>query len=68
MELSMAALVAAGSAAMSAIVWLVRLEGRMTTHEAICGERYRHLEERYAEGLDKMKSIDQKIDLLMQRT
>lgn len=62
-----AGLVTIGTAATSALIWVIRLEGRVNVHEAVCAERYRYLEERYAEGLEKMRSIETKIDALMQR-
>ena len=31
---------AAASLVIGSIVWLIRLEGRVNTHEAICSERY----------------------------
>ena len=31
---------AAASLVIGSIVWLIRLEGRVNTHEAICTERY----------------------------
>jgi hypothetical protein len=46
-------------------VWLVRLEGRVNTHEAVCAERYRRLEERHSEALDALAQIDQKLDRVM---
>jgi hypothetical protein len=52
------ALIAAG-------VWLVRLEGRVNTHEAVCAERYRRLDERATESATKLHEIDAKLDRLI---
>lgn len=44
------------------LVWLVRLEGRVSMHEAVCSERYRRLEERHVEALEAIRSLDAKLD------
>jgi hypothetical protein len=49
------------------VVWLIRLEGRVNTHEAICSERYKQLQDRHAETLDEMRSMDTKLDSIIQR-
>jgi hypothetical protein len=49
------------------VVWLIRLEGRVNTHEAICSERYKQLQDRHAETLDEMRSMDAKLDSIIQR-
>jgi hypothetical protein len=49
------------------VVWLIRLEGRVNTHEAICAERYKQLQDRHAETLDEMRSMDAKLDSIIQR-
>lgn len=50
------------------LVWLVRLEGRLNTHEATCTERHRKLDERHSAITDQLASIEQKLDRLMART
>ena len=64
--------IAAEAAAMLAlvvgsVVWLIRLEGRVNTHEAICSERYNKLQARLLETLDEMRSMDAKLDSIIQR-
>jgi hypothetical protein len=58
---------AAASLAIGSIVWLIRLEGRVNTHEAICSERYRQLQARHQEALDEMRSMDAKLDSIIHR-
>ena len=58
---------AAASLVIGSIVWLIRLEGRVNTHEAICSERYKQLQDRHAETLDEMRSMDAKLDSIIQR-
>ena len=62
-----AELVAAVSLVVGSIVWLIRLEGRVNTHEAICAERYQQLRQQHVEGLDEMRLIETKLDSLIQR-
>ena len=62
-----AELVAAVSLVVGSIVWLIRLEGRVNTHEAICAERYQQLRQQHVEGLDEMRQIETKLDALIQR-
>ena len=49
------------------VVWLIRLEGRVNTHEAICAERYSQLRQQHVEGLEEMRLIDSKLDAIIQR-
>jgi|TARA_R110000823_G_scaffold66883_2_gene156224 hypothetical protein len=60
-------LVAVVSLVIGSVVWLIRLEGRVNTHEAICSERYKQLQDRHAETLDEMRSMDAKLDSIIQR-
>ena len=60
-------LVATVSLVVGSIVWLIRLEGRVNTHEAICAERYQQLRQQHVEGLDEMRQIETKLDALIQR-
>mgnify|MGYP003133287775 CR=1 FL=1 len=62
-----AELVATVSLVVGSIVWLIRLEGRVNTHEAICAERYQQLRQQHVEGLDEMRLIETKLDSLIQR-
>ena len=62
-----AELVAVVSLVIGSIVWLIRLEGRANTHEAICAERYQQLRQQHVEGLDEMRLIETKLDSLIQR-
>jgi hypothetical protein len=62
-----AELVATVSLVIGSIVWLIRLEGRVNTHEAICAERYQQLRQQHVEGLDEMRLIETKLDSLIQR-
>jgi hypothetical protein len=66
MDLS-AEFVAAVSLVLGSIVWLIRLEGRVNTHEAICAERYQQLRQQHSEALDEMRTIETKLDGLIQR-
>jgi hypothetical protein len=52
-------------ALLGAGVWLLRLEGRVNTHEAVCAERYRRLEERHGEALTALAAISQKLDRMV---
>ena len=60
-------LVAVVSLVIGSVVWLIRLEGRVNTHEAICSERYNQLQARHLETLDEMRSMDAKLDSIIQR-
>jgi len=62
-----AELIAVVSLVVGSIVWLIRLEGRVDKHEAICAERYRQLREHHVEALDEMRLIETKLDGLIQR-
>jgi len=50
---------------LASIVWLIRLEGRVNTHEAVCAERYRHLQEHHATAMKHLESIDARLEQLM---
>ena len=62
-----AELVATVSLVVGSIVWLIRLEGRVNTHEAIWAERYQQLRQQHVEGLEEMRLIETKLDGLIQR-
>jgi hypothetical protein len=61
------ALVTIALSVIAGTVWLVRLEGRVNIHEAVCAERYQQLEARHRETTIELKSIDHKLDRLMER-
>jgi hypothetical protein len=61
------ALVTISLSVIAGTVWLVRLEARINVHEAVCAERYRQLEARHQETTKELRSIDQKLDRLMER-
>ena len=58
-------LVSLGVPTVSVVIWLVRLEGRVNVHEAVCSERYRRLDERLEQNADKLHSIDEKLSRLI---
>lgn len=49
------------------IIWALRLEGRVNTHEAVCAERYKKLEERHSASVRHLESIDEKLERLVSR-
>jgi len=49
------------------IVWLVRLEGRVNTHEAECRLRQKRLDERHDEMSAELRAINTKLDWLVER-
>lgn len=59
--------VAVGLPALGGVIWLVRLEGRVNTHEAECAQRQKRADERHAETNAKLASIDAKLDRLMEQ-
>ena len=63
--MELAWVVAAAVPLVSTVVWLVRLEGRVNVHEAVCAERYRRLDERLEQNTEKLHSIDKKLDRLI---
>ena len=42
-------------------------ETKLAVHEAICSERYNQLQARHLETLDEMRSMDAKLDSIIQR-
>lgn len=52
-------------ATVAAFIWALRLEGRVNTHEAVCAERYKKLEERHATSMEHLRAIDAKLDRLV---
>ena len=61
------ALVTIALSVIAGTVWLVRLEGRMNIHEAVCAERYQQLQSRHQETTKELRSIDHKLDRLVER-
>ena len=47
-------------------VWLIRLEGRLNTHERGCEVRQKLLDERHEAISKTLDHIDQKLDRLME--
>lgn len=45
-------------------VWLIRLEGRLNTHERGCEERQKLLDERHVEIQKKLDHLIEKVDRL----
>lgn len=67
-------IVAVALAGLAGLIWLIRLEGRVNTHERGCEERQRTLDERHATTNRELKDIkgtvthmDSKIDRLLER-
>jgi hypothetical protein len=50
-----------------AVIWAIRLEGRVSSHELVCSERYRRLEERHVEALDAIRALDAKFDRVVNK-
>lgn len=66
MDITSAAIVV-GTTALGGLVWLVRLEGRVNTHEAECVQRRKRDDERHAETTTKLTAMDAKLDRLVER-
>lgn len=47
--------------------WLLRLEGRVNTHEAECDQRQKRYDERHRSLSDKLDHMDAKLDRLVER-
>lgn len=60
-------IVAAAVPVLTAGVWLLRLEGRINTHEAACDQRQKKLDERHEHITQGITRIDSKLDSLMDR-
>ena len=48
------------------IIWLIRLEGRLNTHERSCEERQKRLDERHADIGKKLDYMVTQIDRLLE--
>lgn len=59
-------IVAIAVPAILGVVWLIRLEGRVNTHERGCEERQKSLDERHDAMSKKLDHIDQKLDRLIE--
>lgn len=55
-----------GMPLVGALIWFIRLEGRVNAHEASCEERQKKLDERYREANRRLDSIDGKLDRLLE--
>ena len=53
-----------GTILASALIWFIRLEGRVNTHEKGCEERQKRLDERHAHISKTLDAIDAKLDRL----
>lgn len=51
--------------AVMALVWLLRLESRIASHEQVCAVRQKSLDERHEEIRDSLQRLDAKLDRLM---
>ena len=71
-------LVGALSVMAGAIGWLVRLQYRHTAHEDLCAQRYKSIEathaqlvkvsdERHQENRERLQSLDEKMDRVLDR-
>lgn len=56
--------VAVVTALAGALTWLLRLEGRVSTHEQVCAERQKHLTERLDAIKTAASATDHKLDLV----
>ena len=50
------------------VIWLLRLEGRLNTHEGQCAERQKRMDERHEAMLTTLGGMDEKLNRLMERT
>lgn len=48
------------------IIWLIRLEGRVNTHEAECTQRENKHDERHVESTKKLDRIEAKLDRVLE--
>lgn len=48
------------------IIWLIRLEGRVNTHEAECTQRETKHDERHVESTKKLDRIEAKLDRVLE--
>lgn len=54
------------TAFLGGVIWLIRLEGRVNTHEAECSQRQKRADERHGEMTAKLTKIDEKLDRLIE--
>lgn len=52
--------------ALLGLVWLVRLEGRVNSHEASCDQRQMRLDERHTRMERQLESINAKLDRVIE--
>lgn len=63
--MEMNAVIAVGLPVLGGVVWLIRLEGRVNSHEKSCEERQKRLDERHKNIEHHLASIDRKLDRLI---
>lgn len=56
-----------GSTVIGGVIWLIRLEGRVNTHEAECALRQKRADERHGEMKEQLDGISSKLDRLVER-
>ena len=59
-------IVAMALPALGGIIWLIRLEGRVNTHEKACEERQKRLDERHTVISEQLQHIVTKLDRLVE--
>lgn len=59
-------LIKVGMPILAALVWLLRLEGRLNTHEQVCSERYDNLAEKHDDTNTKIDRMEDKLDRLVE--
>ena len=68
MDVGIAGVIIAGVVpVLTAGVWLLRLEGRINAHEEGCTQRQKNHDERHVELSASIRSIDSKLDRLIER-
>ena len=60
-------LVPTGLAALTGVVWLIRLEGRVADHDMLFREREKLTDERHDELKERLTRIEVKLDQLPRR-
>ena len=55
-----------GLPVLAGLFWLVRLEGRLNTHEQVCSERYDNLAEKHDDTNAKLDRFEDKLDRLVE--
>lgn len=55
-----------GIPVLAALVWLLRLEGRLNTHEQVCSQRYVNLADKHDDTIKKIDRVEEKLDRLVE--